>query len=295
MATQERSRETRLREEGTAASTKHVLEIVGGPGGVSRDAFRELWLFRDVLWAFARRQIKVRYKQAVVGLGWVVLQPIVAAAIFAVFLGRYTGLTSEGVPYLLFALGGMVVWTYFSGAATNGASALVNNQSMLRKLYFPREILPFSSVISSLADFVPGLAVLGVVAGLYGYLPGLTWFALPLLVLVILIFAAAFSLALSAVNVYYRDVNYALPFILQIGLFASPVIYSLTTVPAAWRTLYECLNPVAAVIDALRRTMIHGEWPQWTPTLGALVWSLFLLAVSYVFFKRLERGFSDRI
>jgi ABC-type polysaccharide/polyol phosphate export permease len=137
--------------------------------------------------------------------------------------------------------------------------------------------------------------VLAVVASLYGYTPDVSWLALPLPVITLLLFAAAFSLGLSAVNVYYRDVKYVLPFVLQIGLFASPIVYSITTVPGSWRTLYEILNPVAAAIDALRRMVLHGTWPRFEPTVGALASSLALLLLTYALFKRLERGFADRI
>jgi lipopolysaccharide transport system permease protein len=280
---------------GATGAPKPVLEVTGGPGGISFESFRELWAFREVLWAFTVRQVKIRYKQMALGVGWAVLQPVLAAAIFALFLGRFTGLGSEGVPYLVFALAGMVVWTYFSTAAGNGANSLLANDSMLRKLYFPREILPLSAVVASLVDLIPGLVVLAVVAGLYGYAPSVAWVALPLVPVVLVLFAAAFSLGFSAVNVYYRDVKYVLPFVLQVGLFASPVVYSLDTVPAAWRNVYATLNPVAAAIDAVRRIMLHGEWPLWTPTLCAIGWSLLLIVVTITLFKRLERGFADRI
>jgi ABC-type polysaccharide/polyol phosphate export permease len=280
---------------GATGAPKPVLEVTGGPGGISADSLRELWAFREVLWAFTVRQVKIRYKQMALGVGWAVLQPVLAAAIFALFLGRFTGLGSEGVPYLVFALAGMVVWTYFSTAAGNGANSLLANDSMLRKLYFPREILPLSAVIASLVDLIPGLFVLAVVAGLYGYAPSIAWFALPLVPLVLVLFAAAFSFGFSAINVYYRDVKYVLPFVLQVGLFASPVVYSLDTVPAGWRNVYATLNPVAAAIDAVRRIMLHAEWPLWTPTLCAIVWSLLLIVGTITLFKRLERGFADRI
>jgi lipopolysaccharide transport system permease protein len=294
MAIEQRTALARAGVEATGAP-KPVLEVTGGPGGITLESFRELLAFREVLWAFTVRQVKIRYKQMALGVGWAVLQPVLAAAIFALFLGRFTGLGSEGVPYLVFALAGMVVWTYFSTAAGNGANSLLANDSMLRKLYFPREILPLSAVVASLVDLIPGLVVLAVVAGLYGYAPSVAWVALPLVPVVLVLFAAAFSLGFSAVNVYYRDVKYVLPFVLQVGLFASPVVYSLDTVPAAWRNVYATLNPVAAAIDAVRRIMLHGEWPLWTPTLCAIAWSLLLIVVTITLFKRLERGFADRI
>ncbi len=223
------------------------------------------------------------------------MQPVLAAALFAVFFGRLASIPSEGKPYLLFALAGMVAWTYFSGAVGSASESLVANQSLLRKIYFPRELLPLSAVGASLVDLAPGLLILAIAAGAYGIVPSFAWLATPLLVLILVTFAAAVSIGLSAVNVYYRDVKYALPFFLQIGLFASPIVYSLQSIPHRWRSVYAIANPAAAVIDGFRRVFVHGTWPAATVTFGALVWATLLFVVAYTFFKRLERGFSDRV
>lgn len=272
-----------------------TIVITGGPGGISADAFREVWEYRETLRAFVVRQIKVRYKQALVGIGWAILQPVVAAGLFAIFLGRLAGVGSEGVPYLLFALAGMVVWTFFSGSVTSGSDSLVSQQTLLRKLYFPREILPLSSLGVGFLDLVAGLSVLVVAAALYGIVPALSWVALLVPFVPVTLFAAACALALSSVNVYYRDVRYTLPFLLQIGLFASPVVYSLSVVPESWRFLYASLNPVAGAIDGVRRIVLHGEWPDFAVLGAGAAWSLVLLVAAYALFKRLERGFADRV
>jgi homopolymeric O-antigen transport system permease protein len=277
------------------ASQKPILEVEGGPGGISRDALRELWAFREVLWAFAVRQVKVKYKQAAIGVGWAVVQPIAAAGIFALFLGRFANVASEGAPYLLFALCGTVIWTYFSGSASSAAESLVTDSALLRKVFFPREVLPLAATLAGLVDFAPALATLLVAALLYGFVPGITWLALPLVLGIVVLLAAALGLGLSGLNVYYRDVRYVLPFVLQLGLFASPVIYSLSSVPAGWRNFYEVINPLAAAIDGLRRIVLHGEWPQFGVTFGALGWCALLAIGGYALFKRLERGFTDRI
>jgi lipopolysaccharide transport system permease protein len=281
--------------EAARSGSRPLLEVVGGPGGVTRDSLRELWLFREVLWAFARRSVKVRYKQAAIGIGWAVLQPLAAALIFALFFGRLSHLGSEGAPYLLFALAGMAAWTYFSGSASGAMGSLVEDATLLKKVYFPREVLPLGSILAGLVDLVPALGVLFVVAFVYGDYPTLAWLALPLPLLLLMLAAAALGTAVSAVNVYYRDIRYALPFVLQLGLFASPVAYSLNKVPGTWRTLYAILNPVASAIDGLRRIVIHGTWPHFATLAGAYGWTLLLLALGYVFFKRLERGFADRV
>jgi lipopolysaccharide transport system permease protein len=272
-----------------------VVETHGGPGGVDRQCLAELWRFREVLGAFALRYVKIRYKQAAVGLGWAFVQPVAAAGIFAIFLGHLGKLGSENVPYLLFALAGMSVWTYFSNAATAGSESLVYHEGLLRKVYFPREILPLAAVSSALVDLLPALLTLWIVAALYGVYPNVEWLALPLPLVLLVVAAAAFSLALSAINVYYRDVRYALPFVLQLGLFATPVVYSLDSVPGRWRDVYAILNPVAAVIDSLRRIVLHSAWPQFGVLGAAFVWTIALAFAAYVLFKRLERGFADHV
>jgi ABC-type polysaccharide/polyol phosphate export permease len=280
---------------GTTRAEPRTIEIVGGPGRISIGALREVWEFREVLSAFVVRQIKVRYKQALVGIGWAIIQPVVAAALFAVFLGRLTGIGSEGVPYLLFALAGMVVWAFFSASVTSGSDSLVTQQSLLRKLYFPRELLPISSLGVAFLDLVTGLSVLVVAAAIYGVYPAPSWIAFALPFVPLALFASACALALSSINVYYRDVRYALPFVLQIGLFASPVVYSLSVVPDSWRFFYAVLNPVASAIDGVRRIFLHGNWPDFALLAGATAWSFVLLIAAYALFKRLERGFADRV
>jgi ABC-type polysaccharide/polyol phosphate export permease len=271
------------------------IEVVGGPGGASRDSLRELWLFREVLGAFVSRNVRVKYKQAAIGIGWSVLQPTLAAAMFALFLGKFANVSSDGMPYFLFALAGMAAWSYFSNAAGSGMESLVSDQVLLRKVYFPREVLPLSAVGAALVDLLPALGVLVVACALYGIFPAITWLALPVVVLLLVLAAAAVSLGVSAANVYYRDVRYALPFALQVGLFASPVVYPLSAVPDGWRDAYAIFNPVAAAIDGVRQTVVEGEWPRAGITAGAFVWTLVLLTCGYVVFKRLERGFADRV
>jgi homopolymeric O-antigen transport system permease protein len=298
MATREHQAPPRVARDGSAyAGRAHaaVFEVAGGPGHLSWSSFAELWEYREVLRAFVARQLKVRYKQAVVGAGWVVIQPLVGAALFALFLGHYAKIGSEGVPYLLFALAGMAVWGYFTGACTTGADSLVANQNLLRKIYFPREILPLTPVLSGLVDLAIGLGVFIVAALIEGITPSWQWLAIPLPALILVWFAAAIAIGLSSLNIYYRDVRYVLPFVLQIGLFASPITYSLSLIPTRWRDVYAILNPIAAAVDALRRMVLHGKWPDPLVTFGALAWSMLLALLAYALFKRLERGFSDRV
>jgi lipopolysaccharide transport system permease protein len=274
---------------------KPILEVTGGPGGITRESFRELWLYREVLSAFVVRQVKVKYKQAAIGVGWVVVQPVLAAALFALFLGRLSGVSSEDAPYLLFALAGTAGWSFFSSGFTSASESLIRDQGLLRKVFFPREILPLSAVLASVVDLVPALVTVAVGAALYGRYPALALVALPLPLLVLLAATTGLGLILSSLNVYYRDVRLILPFVIQIGLFASPVVYSLSVVPGGWRTPYAILNPAAAGIDGLRRIFVHQTWPDFGITFGALAWSLAVALFGYWLFKRLERGFSDRV
>jgi len=278
-----------------AAAEKPVLDVEGGPGRVSREVLRELWVFREVLWAFAVRQVKVKYKQAAIGVGWAIVQPVAAAALFALFLGRVANVGSEGVPYMLFALSGTVVWTYFSASASTASESLVTDSALLRKVFFPREVLPLAAILAGLVDFLPAFLTLVVASLLYGLFPTISWLALPLVIGVPILAAVAFGLGLSGLNVYYRDVRYVLPFVLQLGLFASPVVYSVDGIPASWRPVYEVLNPLAAAIDGMRRIVVHGHWPDFGITFAALGWCTLLIVGGYTLFKRLERGFTDRI
>jgi lipopolysaccharide transport system permease protein len=275
--------------------TQPELVITGGPGRLRTTSLREVWLFREVLWAFSSRQVKVRYKQAAVGISWAVIQPVATAGLFAVFLGRIARLPSEGVSYLVFALAGMVVWSYFAAATTGATESLVADQALLRKVYFPREILPLALVGASLVDLAPALLTFLVVAVVSGHPPGVQWLALWLPVLLVIVSAASAGLLLSALNVYYRDARFVVPFALQLGLFASPVIYSVQQVPARWRTVYVISNPIACAIDGLRRTALHHRWPDLAVSLASLSWALALLVCTYAIFKRLERSFADRV
>jgi lipopolysaccharide transport system permease protein len=274
---------------------KPLVEIDSGRGGLSRAALAELWSFREVLMAFAVRFTKIKYKQAAIGVGWAVLQPLLSALIFALIFGHFAHFPSEGGSYVLFALTGMVAWTYFSTSVTTASQSLVDEQSLLRKVYFPRETLPLGAIGAGLVDLAAGLAVLLVALTIGGRFPTIAWIFLPVPLLVLIAMASAAGLSFGALNVYYRDARYTLPFLLQIGLFVSAVIYPLSLFPEGLRTIWSVVNPVVGAIEALRAILIRGDWPQMGIIWGALAWSLLLLLVSYMLFKRLERAFSDRV
>src|SRR5438552_8524682 len=273
--------------------TTHVVDA--RRGRLSLDNLRELWAYREVFVAFTIRHFKIRYKQAAIGVGWSLLQPLLAAGLFAIFLGRFAHLSGEGRPDFLFAHAGLVPWTFFATALNSSADSLIRDGRMVRKIYFPREILPLSAVAAALADLPAALLVFLGVNIATGGRPSLTWLLIPLPIFLLLLLAAALGLILSALNVYYRDIRHALPFLLQVILFSSPVIYSLQIVPAGWRVAYEALNPVAAAIDDLRRILLHDTWPDPWANVWATVTVLVLLMVGYYLFQRLQRDFADHL
>ena len=258
-------------------------------------SLREVWIFREVLLAFASRIIRVRYKQAALGIAWALVVPTISAILFTVVLGRVAHIASEGVPYLLFALCGMVAWGFFSTALGVAMDSVVADSALLRKVYFPREVLPFAAIVASLVDLVPTFVLLIIFCIAYGYTPAVEWLALPLVPILLVTGVAAYAMLPASLNVYYRDIRYILPFVLQLGLFASPVLWSLTRVAQPWRDLIIAVNPAACAIDALRRILLHHQWPQLLSTVSCLAWIGVLGLVGYFCFKRLERGFADRI
>src|SRR6266545_1040794 len=262
---------------------------------VSAENLVELWRYREVFFAFTVRHFKIRYKQAAIGVGWSLLQPLLAAVLFAIFLGRFAHLSGEGRPYFLFALAGLVPWTFCATALNSAADSLLRDASMVRKVYFPREILPLSAVAAALADVPAALLVLLGMDIAAGGRPSITWLLIPLPVFLLLLFASSLGLILSALNVYYRDIRHALPFFLQIMMFGSPIVYSLGVVPLEWRGLYQALNPVATAVDDIRRLVLHDAWPDPVANATALLTTVALLLVGYYVFQSLQRDFADHL
>jgi lipopolysaccharide transport system permease protein len=253
----------------------------------------ELWRYRELALVLALRDLKVRYKQTVLGLAWVVIQPLAAAAIFTVVFGRLAGLPSEGLPYAVFVYSGLVLWTYFSGALDSVAQSLVQNRELVTKTYFPALVAPFALALPGLVDLAVSLVVLGIVMAAYGVAPGLALLLLPLWVAGCLLVVLAAGLWLSALNVQYRDVRHTMTFLVQVWLFASPVVYASSLVEGAWRYLY-ALNPMVAVLDGFRWSLVDGPAPGREALVSLAVVAL-LLAGGLVYFLRSERRFADLI
>lgn len=253
---------------------------------------RELWQYRDLLIILASRDVKLRYKQTALGIAWVILQPLLAALIFAVIFGYFAKLPSDGSPYLLFVFCGMLPWNLFSGALQRAGNSLVGNSALISKVYFPRIIIPLSSVLAILVDFAVSLVVMLVFMLIY-QIP-LTWqlLTLPYFTLLTLVAAIGVSLWLTGLNVYYRDFMYALPFVIQVWLYASPVAYAASIIPPQWRGLFS-LNPAVAFIEGFRWAVLgQSALTIEMVILSTLVSFGFLISGAAVF-RRIERGFAD--
>src|ERR1700686_1380740 len=254
----------------------------------------EVWSYRELLYFFVWRDVKVRYKQTVIGVAWVVLQPLMTMGVFTLFFGRPAKLPSDGLPYPVFYFTALVPWTYFSTALQSCTAVVVENQRVITKVFFPRLVLPLSAVVSGLVDFAIGFVVMCVVLGVYGMRPGLAALWLPVLVLLAVLTALGVGLWMSALNALYRDVKYVGPFLVQFWMFASPVAYPSSLVPQRWRRL-DGLNPMAGVIDGFRWALTgHGQAPG--PLLLASTGAVALVLLGGLFFfQRMEGTIADRV
>jgi lipopolysaccharide transport system permease protein len=255
---------------------------------------REVWRYRELAYILARRDVQVRYKQTVLGIAWALLQPLVAMAIFTVFFGNLVGVPSDGFPYPLFAYAGLLPWTYFANATSNSSESLVANTNLISKVYFPRLIIPLAGVGSGLVDLAIGFALFVVLLAVYGVHATLNLALIPLLVVLVVLAALSVGVWLSALDVQYRDVRYAIPFLIQAWLYATPVVYPASIVPAQFRAIYG-LNPMAGVIEGFRWALLGStelDVPLLCVSLAVIVG---LLVSGLFYFKRMERNFADVI
>jgi len=278
-----------------AAVSERPFHVVIQPRhGWLKIDFHELWGYRDLLWMLTLRDIKLRYKQTALGILWVIMQPVMAAVIFAVVLGKFAKLPSEGSPYILFVFCGMIPWNLFSGALQRAGISLVGNAHLISKVYFPRILVPVSSIASVLVDFAVSLGMLVLFMLLYQVVPTWRLFALPVFLLLTLVAASGAGLWVAGLNVYYRDFMHAMPVLLQIWMYATPVAYSSSLVPERWLLLFS-LNPGVAFVEGFRwATLGHSALSVEMVTASVLV-SLSLFISGIAFFCRVERGFADTI
>lgn len=256
--------------------------------------FKELWQYRELLYFLVWRDLKVRYKQTVLGIAWAVIQPLFTMFVFFFFFGKVVQIPSDGLPYPVFSYSALVAWTYFSGAGTYGANSLIGNTNLLTKVYFPRATIPCAAVISGLPDFViSSLMMIGILA--YYQIP-LTWGLLlwPVLVLPLALLALGMSLLLSALNVKYRDMKYAVPFGFQLWMYASPIVYPMSIVPEHLRT-WLALNPLVGIIEAFRSLLVPSKTTDWSMLAISLAVTVAVFLIGSLYFYKAERTFADII
>ncbi len=269
-------------------------EIIITPDSVEKHYWMDLWRFRELFYILSWRDLKVRYKQTVLGIAWSVLRPVLTTIIFYIVFNKIAKLESTGnAPYILLVFAGMVPWQFFSNALSEASNSLVGNSNLISKVYFPRMIIPASSVITSLVDLLISLGILVILFIYFQYLPDLKILLLPVFILMAFIAAFGTGLYLTALNVKYRDFRYIIPFIIQFGLYITPVGYSSAVIPDQYRLWYS-LNPMVGVIDGFRWCLLDEPFYR-DGFLISLAICLFFLWIGVRHFRRTEKGFADVI
>ncbi len=254
----------------------------------------EVWAYRDVLWMLTLRDIKLRYRQTALGVVWVILQPLLAGLLFAVIFGRFAKLPSEGQPYLLFVFAGILGWNLFNGIIQRAGNSLVAESKLITKVYFPRLIIPLAGALSALVDFAVTLALMATLLAIHGTWPGVWLALLPVVLAVNLALAVGLGLWISALNVRYRDFMYALPFLLQVWMYASPVVYGLSLVPERWQGWF-ILNPMCGVLEGFRQTFLGASGLTVPAVITTLSAAVLTLTSGAVYFRSVEQEFAERL
>lgn len=253
---------------------------------------KDLWQYRELLYFLAWRDIKVRYKQTVLGAAWAIIQPFFTMAVFSLFFGKLAKIPSDGIPYPLFAYAALVPWTMFANGLSQSADSLVGSANLIKKVYFPRLVIPISSVLSGLVDFVLAFVVLLGMMLYYGLIPTLNVIWLPLFVILALVTSLGTGFWLSAMNVQFRDVRYTIPFLVQFWLFATPIAYPSSLLDEPWRTIYG-LNPMVGVVEGFRWALLGTQTAPGTTILVSAIVAATLLVTGAFFFRRMEKTFAD--
>jgi lipopolysaccharide transport system permease protein len=270
------------------------LTIIKPSSGWAALNLRDLWLYRELILFMTWRDLKVRYKQTLLGASWAILQPFLTMVVFSIFFGNLANVPSDGVPYPIFSYTALIPWTLFSKALQDASRSLVASSHMITKVYFPRMILPLSSVLAGVVDFLIAFVVLIGMMIVYGIVPTGNIWTLPFFLLLALVTAVGVGFWLSALNVLYRDINYVLPFLTQFWMFLTPIAYPSSMVPQRFRALY-ALNPMTGVVEGFRWALLGtGQAPGMMTLVSSLV-SLVLLISGMFYFKRMERLFADMV
>jgi lipopolysaccharide transport system permease protein len=262
------------------------------PTGAAGEGLHELLEFRELLYYLVWRSIKVRYKQTLLGASWAVLQPVLTMLVLSVFLGRFARVPSNGIPYPLFAYAGLVVWSFFTAGLTQATQSIVEQQAMITRVYFPRILLPVSGVIAATIDLILSLPVLVALMLFYGIGPSGAVWMLPVFFLLAGATALGIGLWLSALNVRYRDVRYAIPFLIQLWFLSTPVMYPASVLPDRWKVLYG-INPMAGVVEGFRWGLLGGTEPPGKLLLVSVVIILLAVVGGFYNFRRMETTFAD--
>ena len=252
---------------------------------------RELWEYRELLYFLTWRDVKVRYKQTALGASWAILQPFLTMVVFSLFFGKLANMPSNGIPYPIFSYAALVPWTFFANGVTQSSNSLVTSAHLIKKVYFPRLVIPIAGVFSGFIDFALAFLVLIGMMLVYGFAPTINIIWLPLLFLLAVVTSLGVGLWFSAVNVQYRDIRYIVPFLIQIWMFATPIVYPSSLLPEPWRTLYG-LNPMAGVVEGFRWALLGTEKPEAIVLVSALAAAGLMVSGLY-YFRRMEKNFSD--
>lgn len=266
--------------------------VIEPPRGWQVLDLSEVWHYRELLYFLAWRDIKVRYKQTVIGVLWVVLQPILTIIIFSIIFGKLLNVPTNGQPYPVFSYVALLPWTFFSGALGRAGASLVADANLISKVYFPRLILPFAAILSLLVDFGVSFIILLGLLILYGSVPGVSILVLPLLLGLSFLTALAFGLWLSALNIKYRDITYIIPFLIQLWFFLTPVAYPSSIIPEAWRFAYS-LNPMTGVVEGFRWALLGDQNAPWIALLLSSLIVVVVFVSGLLYFRHMEYEFAD--
>jgi lipopolysaccharide transport system permease protein len=277
------------------AATRDTPHLVIEAGRVNSRYWRDIWEYRELFAFLAWRDVLVRYKQTVIGILWAVLRPFLTMVVFVVVFHNLGKFPSEGIPYPILVYAAMLPWQFFSTALSESSNSLIGNANLISKVYFPRLIIPASSVVTSLVDLLVAFLVLGLLMAWYDFWPDWRLVTLPLFILLAFAAAMGSGLLLTALNAQYRDFRYVVPFIVQMGLYISPVGFTSAIIPDQWRLVYS-INPMVGVIDGFRWALLRGTTSIYLPGLAlSVVLTLLLLVIGIVYFRRTEKIFADVI
>ena len=275
-----------------ALAPEITITVIQARTGLAPLDVREVWRYRELVYFLIWRDVKVRYKQTVLGASWAIIQPLFTMLIFSLFFGRLAGIASDGVPYPLFSFAALVPWTFFSNGLIQASNSLVNNQNLVKKVYFPRLAVPMAAVMAGLVDLAIAFAVLLAMLAFYGVAPTAKMIWVPALALLALVTALGVGLWFAALNVRYRDVAYVMPFVVQVWLFATPIAYPSSLLPEAWRVAYG-LNPMVGVVEGFRWCLLDTATAPGPMVAASALAAIVILVGGAYYFRAMERSFAD--